>query len=126
MNKKQIENIKRYIRKTLKDQGLYRPELSYQIELAARDILLYRRLSDEAMKEETDIMLTEISREGESRHKINPIFDALKKQTAIVQDDLKLLYMNRGLKRDKNVDDGNDGGDLGKVMDALMSNDDDD
>lgn len=124
--KNKIESIKRRIRKILKDQGLYRPELSYQIELAARDILLYRRLSDEAMKEETDIMLTEISREGESRYKINPIFDALKKQTAIVQDDLRLLYMNRGLKRDKNADDATDSGGLSKVMDALMNNEDDD
>lgn len=120
-----VESVKSYIREILKKQELYRPELSYQIELAARDILLYRRLSDEALKVDTQIMLEEISREGESRYKINPIFDAVKKQTAIVQDDLKLLYMNRGLKRDKGTSDGNDEGELGVVMEALANDDDD-
>lgn len=121
-----VESIKRYIREILKKQELYRPELSYQIELTARDILHYRRLSDEALKSETEIMLKEISREGEIRYKINPIFDAVKKQSAIVQSDLKLLYMNRGLKRDKSADDSDDGGELGVVMEALTNTDDDD
>lgn len=71
-------------------------------------------------------MLKEISREGETRYKINPIFDAVKKQSAIVQSDLKLLYMNRGLKRDKSADDSDDGGELGVVMEALTNTDDDD
>ncbi len=96
---KEITGIKRYIREVLKRRGLYSPELGYQIETAARDIMLYRKLSDESLKPETEIMIAEISREGEKRYKINPIFDAVKKHADVVRNDLKALCMNRSAKK---------------------------
>lgn len=46
-----IENIKTVIRRHLQKADVYAPELSYQIELAASDILLYRKLREKALSE---------------------------------------------------------------------------
>lgn len=114
-NKKELEGVKRYIRGKLKEQGLYRPELGYQIELTARNLLLYRRLSDECMSLD-GATVTEYSREGSPRVRVNPLFDAVKKQAEIVRRDLTVLWMNRGLK--KNLEEGGDGT---AGIDALMA-----
>ena len=100
-----IGYLKETIRRQLKEAGVYDPEISYQIELTASDILLYRKLRDEALAEETDVLITEFSREQRPRQKINPIFDAMKKQADVVRKDLRALYMNRELKRAKKEDE---------------------
>ena len=105
-NKKELEGVKRYIRGKLKKQGLYRPELGYQIELTARNLLLYRRLSDECMSL-GGARVTEYGGEGSPRVRVSPLFDAVKKQAEIVRRDLTVLWMNRGLK--KNLEEGDDG-----------------
>lgn len=114
-NKKELEGVKRYIRGKLKKQGLYRPELGYQIELTARNLLLYRRLSDECMSL-GGATVTEYSREGSPRVRVNPLFDAVKKQAEIVRRDLTVLWMNRGLKKGRE-----EGGDGTAGVDALMA-----
>lgn len=116
-NKKELEGVKRYIRSKLKGQKLYRPELGYQIELTARNLLLYRRLSDECMSLDR-ATVTEYSREGSPRVRVNPLFDAVKKQAEIVRRDLTVLWMNRGLK--KNLEEGDDGtARISALFDAL-------
>lgn len=90
-----IENIKTVIRRHLQKADVYAPELSYQIELAASDILLYRKLREKALSEDTPITVTEYSREGKPREKINPVFAAMKEQADVVRRDLRSLYMNR-------------------------------
>lgn len=109
----EVENVKKYIREVLKKRGLWDPELCYQVETTARDILLYRRLSDECLKSETEILIKEVSREGDLRYKMNPIFDAVKKYADVVRNDLKALCMNRSSKK-LEKDEAND------AMDELM------
>ena len=84
-----IENIKTVIRRHLQKADVYAPELSYQIELAASDILLYRKLREKALSEDTHITVTEYSREGKPREKINPVFAAMKEQADVVRRDLR-------------------------------------
>lgn len=96
-----IENIKTVIRRHLQKADVYAPELSYQIELAASDILLYRKLREKALSEDTPITVKEYSRENNPREKINPVFAAMKEQADVVRRDLRSLYMNRELKRNE-------------------------
>ncbi|MCS2271551.1 hypothetical protein NXV31_16565 [Bacteroides fragilis] len=96
-----IENIKTVIRRHLQKADVYAPELSYQIELAASDILLYRKLREKALSEDTPITVKEYSRENKPREKINPVFAAMKEQADVVRRDLRSLYMNRELKRNE-------------------------
>lgn len=109
----QVVSLKKYIISVLKKRGLWDPELSYQVETTARDILLYRRLSDECLKKETQILLEETSREGDKRYKMNPVFDAVKKYADVVRNDLKSLCMNRSAKKLEKVEDND-------AMDELM------
>lgn len=109
----QVVSLKKYIISVLKKRGLWDPELSYQVETTARDILLYRRLSDECLKKETQILLEETSREGDKRYKMNPVFDAVKKYADVVRNDLKALCMNRSAKKLEKVEDND-------AMDELM------
>lgn len=94
-----IEGIKQVIRRQLVKADAYAPELAYQIELTASDILLYRKLRNKALDEETEVTVIEYSRENKPRERINPIFDAMKKQADVVRKDLRALYMNRELRR---------------------------
>ena len=109
----QVVSLKKYIVSVLKKRGLWDPELSYQVETTARDILLYRRLSDECLKEETEILIEETSREGDKRYKMNPVFDAVKKYADVVRNDLKALCMNRSAKKFEKIEDND-------AMDELM------
>ena len=109
----QVLSLKKYIVSVLKKRGLWDPELSYQVETTARDILLYRRLSDECLKEETEILIEETSRGGDKRYKMNPVFDAVKKYADVVRNDLKALCMNRSAKKFEKIEDND-------AMDELM------
>ncbi len=116
-NRKKLRHISRYMRDQLRKCGLYRPELGYQIDLTARNVLLYRQLSDACMSL-PDVTVTERSREGDPRVRIHPLFEAVKKQAEIVRRDLTVLYMNRGLKKDRS-DEEQAGGGLDALMEAL-------
>jgi hypothetical protein len=122
-----IENIKTVIRRQLVKAGVYSPELAYQVELAASDIILYRKLRDTALNEETEVIVTEFSRENRPREKINPIFDAMKKQADVVRKDLRALYMNRELKRQEEVASADERDPINDLMEKLnnMGTDDD-
>lgn len=122
-----IENIKTVIRRQLIKAGVYSQELAYQVELAASDLLLYRKLRDAALSESTEVTVTEYSRENNAREKINPIFDAMKKQADVVRKDLRALYMNRELKRQEDVQTSVDEKDpIAELMGKLNNIEDDD
>lgn len=97
---KQIENIKRHIRKVLKDSGGYDPTLGYQIELVATDILLYRKLRS-AVQELDSVTVTETSREGHPRVRPHPLIFELREQSKVVSKGLDLLMMNIKSKKGK-------------------------
>lgn len=107
----EITNIKRYVRSVLKRAGKWAPEMGYQVELLATDLLIYRRLRAELL--DGTMMVTEFSREGNARVKVNPAVAALKQQADAVRADLNVLLMNRALERD-----GGQGGDdlLAKLL----------
>lgn len=108
----EIGNIKRYVRGVLKRAGKWAPEMGYQVELLATDLLIYRRLRAELLA--GTMMVTEFSREGNARVKVNPAVAALKQQADAVRADLKSLLMNREIERDGVGDDG--GGLLAELM----------
>lgn len=87
-----VRSMKQRIITILKDAGIYSPTLSYQAELAAGDLLIYRKLRADAMKAEP--FFIETSREGNDRHVINPIFDAVSKASLRVTADFEKLTMN--------------------------------
>lgn len=108
----EITNIKRYVRSVLKRAGKWAPEMGYQAELLATDLLIYRRLRDELLA--GAVLITETSREGNDRQKVHPAVAALKQQADAVRADLKSLLMNREIERDGVGDDG------GGLLDELM------
>lgn len=98
--RREINNIKRYITKLLKDAGTYEPRLSYQIESVASDIIIYRRLRDQLLMK-TDFMVVEKSREGYDRAKVTSLVMEVRLQSERVQKGLDLLLMNVKSKKGK-------------------------
>ena len=103
--RREINNLKRYITKLLKDAGSYEPRLGYQIESVASDILIYRRLRDQLLTR-TDFMVVEKSREGYDRAKVTSLVMEVRLQSERVQKGLDLLLMNVKSKKGKGA--GND------------------
>ena len=94
-SEKQVDSIKRYIVKLLKEAGAYDATLIYQIELVATDILLYRRIREALFDDEKNKMsVNEKSREGNKRLKPNPMIFQLREQSKVVAKNLDALLMN--------------------------------
>ncbi len=101
-----VQSIARYIKKKLKDAGVYDPTLAYQVELVASDLLIYRKFRDACLSDDTDVSFTEKSREGNDRIKVSPLFSAMRQQSKIVREGLDALTMNiKSKKVKKEVDD---------------------
>lgn len=98
---KKAAAIARYITKKLTEAGAYDPTLSYQVELVASDLLIYRKLRDACLDDEETVTFEEKSREGNSRTKVNPIFSELRRQSKVVQEGLDMLTMNIKSKKKK-------------------------
>lgn len=114
---KKLENLRRTIRKLLNEQGKYRKELTYQVEVAASTLMAWRKVRDEAISIQR-IVLKETSREGDERWKAHPIFEMYAKMTDVLRRDLRALQMNK--EREKALEDDAEGGDgLTELMAAL-------
>lgn len=114
---KKLENLRRTIRKLLNEQGKYRKELTYQVEVAASTLMAWRKVRDEAITVQR-IVLRETSREGDERWKAHPIFEMYAKMTDVLRRDLRALQMNK--EREKALEDDGEGGDgLTELMAAL-------
>lgn len=115
---KKIENIKTHVRRVLKEHEMYSSEMSYQIELLASDLLVFRKIRDEVLKEEQTPTVTEKSREGEDRIRENPIYNLMAKFADRLRKDLRSLMMNKELApTESKNDEGNDT--LTQLMDSL-------
>lgn len=115
---KKIENIKTHVRRVLKEHEMYSSEMSYQIELLASDLLVFRKIRDEVLKEEQTPTVTEKSREGEDRIRENPIYNLMAKFADRLRKDLRSLMMNKELApTESKNDEGNDA--LTQLMDSL-------
>lgn len=69
---RKINNKKRYIIKLLKDEGKYTPDMTYQVEIAAKLLVKADLLSDEIFSDVNTSVNIEYSREGHPRTTINP------------------------------------------------------
>lgn len=115
---RKIENIKTHVRRVLKEHEMYSSEMSYQIELLASDLLVFRKIRDEVLKEEQTPTVTEKSREGEDRIRENPIYNLMAKFADRLRKDLRSLMMNKELApTESKGDEGNDA--LTQLMDSL-------
>ena len=61
---KHLKSVKMYIRKTLKANGLYRSEMSQQVEATASVLILFRKVRDEIIEKNEPPIILEKSREG--------------------------------------------------------------
>ena len=98
---RKLEVMIRYLRKVLKTEGLYRPEMSQQVELTASTLLVFRKVRDEALDEIEKATIKETSREGDTRIKNNPIFFLYKEMADLLRRDLRALNMNKELTKGK-------------------------
>lgn len=98
---KRLEMMIRYLRKVLKTEGLYRPEMSQQVELTASTLLVFRKIRDAALDELEKATIKETSREGDMRIKNNPIFFIYKEMADLLRRDLRALNMNKELTKGK-------------------------
>ena len=98
---KKLEMMIRYLRKVLKDEGLYRKEMSQQVELTASTLLVFRKIRDAALDEIEKATIKETSREGDTRIKNNPIFFLYKEMADLLRRDLRALNMNKELTKGK-------------------------
>jgi hypothetical protein len=98
---KKLEMMIRYLRKVLKTEGLYRPEMSQQVELTASTLLVFRKIRDAALDELEKATIKETSREGDTRIKNNPIFFLYKEMADLLRRDLRALNMNKELTKGK-------------------------
>lgn len=98
---KRLEMMIRYLRKVLKAEGLYRPEMSQQVELTASTLLVFRKIRDAALDELEKATVKETSREGDMRIKNNPIFFLYKEMADLLRRDLRALNMNKELTKGK-------------------------
>lgn len=115
-----LENLKTTIKRILESSGCYKPELTYQVELLASSILFYRKIRKDVLDQGFSIKVTELSREGMPREKLNPTIDAFIKMDIVVRRNLAALYMNRAIKRDSlqfNPDDKDDP--ITQIMDKM-------
>lgn len=94
-----VKNIKKNIQRILEEAGVYNNTLTYQVEITAGDLLLYRKIRKEALDPSTDVYQIEYSREGKERRTINPIFAAMTNASNRVTKDFEKLTMN--IKDDK-------------------------
>lgn len=119
VDRRKIENLKRYIQKLLSEVGGYTPALSYQVEELARDMMAYRRVSDEFLALER-LTVIEKSREGDKRVKAHPLGLEVRQWSDTVRRDLAKLTMNiKDSMKARQVED-----EFSKFMEEF--NDDDD
>lgn len=101
--KSRVEEIASQIRKVLEDANLYKPQLEYMIETTARDLLVYRKLSDAAILAEPYIVVK--SRENHPRQLINPIFSQVESASKRLSLDIEKLCCNVKDDKTKSAED---------------------
>lgn len=109
-----IENVKRHIIRVLRKAEVYRPEMCYQIELLAADVIQWRKFLGESLDQPGTIVET---RQYGSVVKVNPIHSMVQAQANQVRQDLKALLMNWEKRDGKSAGTAPDGDDLlAKIM----------
>ncbi len=105
---KKVANLVTRIRRLLQEQNKYRKELTYQIEMAASVVLVWRKIRNEVLCEDFKMVLTEKSREGDFRMKTNPLLQIFAQVSDLNRRNLKALGMNKELHLDDPGDQDKD------------------
>jgi len=102
---RRIRHKKAYIVRLMREQGLYSPELSQQVQLAAA--LLVRASYLESLMREPDYLpyVEEKSREGYPRYKAHPVEELYLKCMSQAQLALRALGLNADAKERKTDSD---------------------
>lgn len=116
---KQLEYLKTYIRRVLKQNDKYKPEMTHQVELTASTLLVFRKVRDEVLKADQLPTVTEKSRENEDRTKENPIYNLYIKMADVLRRDLRSLRMNQELDRGSDTESGSDTDAMTKLMESM-------
>ena len=114
---KKIKNQRDTIIKTLKDVNKYSKELNCQIDIFSRLYLLFKKITEEVLDDEYNIVYEEKSREGHVRTRIDPLARVPFEQAS------PLMKLLKGLKMNMEMTKPDDGGSRGpSPLDKLMEN----
>lgn len=103
---RQMKNIKQYIVKKLKTAGVWDDTITYAAEIAAINILLYRKLANEVLPDYQSLVEVETSREGAPRKKASPLLGELQRQMERAIMSLRELTMTVRSGKPKEDNDG--------------------
>ncbi len=95
--KKKVEAKKNYIVKLLKKEGRYSPSLLEQVEITASLIIQYQEIEESLSMQ--SFVITQTSREGDTRAIINPLQQQSLQMVEKVQKALRALGMNLDTKQ---------------------------
>ena len=98
-----VAGLKGTITKILKEAGAYDHTLDFKIELVATDFLVFRKIREELLSNETKLTRTEHTDEGRERLKASPLLYEIREQSKAVQKGLDLLLMNVKSKKKKSA-----------------------
>lgn len=112
---KKVKELRRWIRTLLERNELYSPELTYQVEVAASILVVFRDVARKTYG--TKVTITEKSREGHPREIKNPAYDTFCMMAKVAQNSLKSLMMNREIRPEKK----NDGEEENDILTNLMN-----
>ena len=114
---KMLDNLIRTLRQTLKDEGLYKPEMARQVELTASTLMVFRKVRDVVLRADEKATVKETSREGDARIKNNPVFFLYKEMADLLQRNLRALNMNKELTKGReDKTNGNEDDPLAMLM----------
>lgn len=91
--KQKIEDISERIKSILRSRGTYTESLSVQVDVLARDYLVYQKISDQFLNLRS-LIVTETSREGHKRKKPHPLSTEMRLWSDTVRRDLEKLSLN--------------------------------
>lgn len=116
---RELESVRTYIRRILKSKGMYSEEMSYQVELLASDLLVFRKIRKLVLSEEEKPVITEESREGKDRKRENPLYGLMAKFADRVRRDLRSLKMNKELSAGEQNQEIPEDDALSRLMDEV-------
>lgn len=92
MAKKSLNQTVTEVVDILKDAGLYLPELKFQVEMLAANLMIYRKLTADVMKLKSMTIVEKTG--GQPREKAHPLVGLQANAAAQLRKDLSLLLMN--------------------------------
>lgn len=94
-----VKALKQRIKKLLSEKSEYSPELTYQTEITASILVVFRDVARQVYGKK--VSLTEKSREGHNREIKNPAYDTYCMMAKAAQASLRSLLMNREIRPEK-------------------------